>query len=295
MSVSVILYLILSLFCSTGTNAVKRTFSKEIMHTKSDNLWYSFLGNIVSIAVLIFFGGFKASPYTLFLAFLMGMDHLVTVLLFTKALRIGPLSISTLISKAIILIVSSLIGPMFFAEELTLTLVLGIVCILGSMVLITDFKSDKTMSVRWFVLIALNGIICGFQGLFQKLLVESPYAAEKPGFTFWSFVFAAAVNLVLLLLSMKTGKKESITYKLKGFALFSIVFSGVSASILYVVNLILVESLSTAVFFPINMCSTILLTTLVGVLIFKERMNRRQIIGFVFGIFALLLTVGVFG
>lgn len=290
------LLMVVSISLSIASSTMRKLFARDLLKTNSDNLAFTLGVQLLAMLIVAFTGNvFHAAPYTLLLAFLMGADQVVCSVTHVRALVSGPVSLTTLLLQGITLLISSLLGPLFFSEILSLPQLLGIILVLASMVLITDIKKDRSISLRWLALMLVSGTLGGMQGCFQKMLSRSDFAEQTSAFVFWTFAFSCAVTALLLLLNVKGGRREPVTFRLGSFALPAILVCAVASGGLNIINLFLVSRLPTAVFFPLNTCSIILLTALVGLLFFRERLSRRQICGFILGILALSLTAGVFG
>ncbi len=289
-------FLVLSVAMSLTNTTSRKFFARDHLKTNGDNLAFTLGTQFLSMLVLFFFGNpFRVSLYTLFLALMMGVDQVFSSVTYVKALTTGPVSLTSLFLQGMTLIISSLVGPLFFMEVLSIPQIVGMLLVLVAMVLITDLKQDKSISVNWLLLMLLNGVLGGLQGFFQKVLSKSPYADETTPFVFWTFCFSCIVTAVCLLFQSRNLKKEYITIRPKGFVLIAVILCALTSAGLNIVNLFLVAALPTAVFFPLVTCSILLLNAVIGIVFFKERLSKRQIAGFSLGIVALMLTAGVFG
>ena len=285
-----------TVFAAVMGNFCRNTFCKDTLKNQSDNLYFNLVGNILVLVVITVLGGWKAVAATTFLYGTgMGVFNLVSGLLYALALACGPMSLTTLIQLGISLVVSALLGPVFWHEPISAYQAVGIVLILVSMVLTSNTKVDKNVSVTWLVLTIFAGATNASLGLFQKLQQTSAHPEEQMGFLFWTFIFSTGINIVWLLFRTKAGKKEPVTFEMKGKALLFALLCGVSMAAQHIINLKMVGALPTAVFFPLCSGSRILFTALLGIFWFKEKLSKRQLIGFIIGFGALMLVAGVFG
>lgn len=285
-----------TVFAAVMGNFCKNTFCKGMLKNQSDNLCFNLVGNVFVLVVVTLLGGASAVALTTFCYGAgMGIFNLLAALLFALALSCGPMSLTTLIQLGISLVVSALLGPVFWHEPITAYQAVGILLLLIAIVLTSNTKVDKNISVKWLVLTILAGAFNATLGLFQKLQNMSPHPEEQMGFLFWCFIFSTGLNIIWLTLRTKTGKKETVTFQLKGKVLLFALLCGVSMAAQHIINLKMVGALPTAVFFPLCSGSRILCTALLGIFWFKEKLSRRQLIGFIIGFAALMLIAGVFG
>ena len=274
-------------------NAFKNSFAKNVLKNQSDNLVFNLAGSILTTLILAAAGGVtKVSGYTLLLSLGMGIFNLLSALLYALALANGPMSLTTLVQLGISLVLSALWGPVFWDEKVTLWQAAGITCILIAMVLVSNAKADKNISPKWLLLTVLAGMVNSMLGLFQKLLTTSEHNDEQMGFLFYAFVLCVIFNLIWLSF---TKKKEPVTFKLEGKLLVAALVCGVSMSLQHIINLKLVGALPTVIFFPICTGLRILLIALTGIILFKEKLSKRQVIGFIIGFAALFMVAGIFG
>lgn len=274
-------------------NSFKNIFSKKLLKNQSDNLVFNLIGNGLVMLILALAGGAaKVSGQTALYALGMGITSLLAGVLFSLCLTGGPMALTTLIQLGISLVFSALLGPVFWNEKITLLQVAGIVLILISMVLTSNAKIEKNITFKWLALTVICGIFNGTIGLFQKLQTASSRSEEQMGFLFFAFVVCTLSNCLWLTFSRK---KVPVTFALKGMGLVSALICGTTTALQHIINLKLVGVLPTVIFFPVCTGSRILLTALVGILLFKEKLSRRQLAGFIIGFGAMFLVTGILG
>ena len=274
-------------------NAAKNIYSKQYLKNQGDNLAFNLVGHALVILILALFGGAtKVSSHTLLLALGMGFFNLLSGLLFNLGLTSGPMALTTLINLGVSLVLSALYGPIFWHESVTVLQLVGIGLILLSMVLTSNAKKEKNITFKWLVLTVIAGVCNSFLGLFQKLFNSSGAEGEQMGFLFYAFVLCTAMNFIWFSFEKK---KAPVGFRLEGkTALYALACGGTMAA-QHIINLKLVGVLPTVVFFPICTGLRILLTALIGILFFKEKLSKRQLIGFIVGFSAMFLVAGVIG
>lgn len=126
----------------------------------------------------------------------------------------------------------------------------------------------------------------------QKLHQTSPHAAELNSFLIISFVISFLFSFLLALVFMKKEKLPLIEKSAKGGAdwliLVIAVVSGVCVAANHKLNLGLSGVIPTAVFFPVVNGGNLVLTTLSALVIFREKLTKRQWIGVVLGTASVL-------
>ena len=109
-----------TVFAAVMGNFCKNTFCKGMLKNQSDNLCFNLVGNVFVLVVVTLLGGASAVAQTTFCYGAgMGIFNLLAALLFALALSCGPMSLTTLIQLGISLVVSALLGPVFWHEPIT--------------------------------------------------------------------------------------------------------------------------------------------------------------------------------
>lgn len=281
--------------CILG-NSVKNRFAKNQLKNQSDNLLYNLAGNALSILILLCFGGISTThPVTILLAAVFGLANLLSGLTYTTSLKNGPMSLTALIVLGGSLIVSTVIGTAAFGESVSTLQIIGIVLILVSMVLSSDTKVETNITAAWIVIVLISAAFNGSLGVIQKIQTKSAFPNEKFPFLFWTFIFSTVFNLIWLVLSKNTGKKEPVTISLRGKLLIAALVVGATTAAQHIINLLLVARMPAAVFFPICSGARIILSALVDMVVFKEKLSKKQVVSFILGFFAVMMIAGVFG
>ena len=281
--------------CIIG-NCVKNRFAKQNLKNQSDNLIYNLAGNILCIFIMAAFGGLSATHgVTILIAALFGLMNLISGITYTLALKHGPMSLSSLIILGGSLIFSTVVGTTMFGESVSVIQIVGIALVLTSMVFISDTRVETNITTSWIAIVLIAALFNGTLGVVQKIQSQSAFPDEKLPFLFWTFIFCSLFNSIWLFLNTKTGKKEPVTIRLRGLLLIAALVVGTTTATQHIINLKLVAEMPAAVFFPICSGSRILLSALVDIVFFKEKLSKRQILSFLLGLMAIMMLAGVFG
>ena len=287
------LLLVVSICSGVLGESVKNHFAKGILQTRSDTAVFNLISSSVAAVIMALNGGaVRVSSFTFCLSLLFGLFIAGQLILSTELYRRGPMSLGALINLCGMLI-PTLAGSLLWHERVSAFQIIGIVLMLGAMALVMNPRIDRSITVSWTILAFSTFCLNGMLGLTQQVLNRSAFAGEKPGFLFYSFLTTIAISAVYLLLMRGAFKKEAVTFRVIGpVGLVACVF-GITSAAQHILNLLLVSVLPSAVFFPLCNGSRIILLGLVGALIFRETLSRRQRIGFLLGLFAAMLVAGV--
>lgn len=234
---------------------------------------------------------FNVSIFSFLLALAFGFAVAFTQLTQMKAMNKGPASLTTLIYSSGFLI------PIIFSyfawgDPISVFQIVGIVILLVSLALIVLEPSGAKINGAWILFALLATLGSGTNAILQKTHQNSAHSDEIKIFLVYSLFFSALFSLAVFLLyrPSKDGKKEKEAERKTGVLpyLFPI-FLGVSVGFLNFINLKLAGVLPAAIQFPVFNVGSLILTSAVSIIAFRERLSTRKIIGYVIGIGAILM------
>lgn len=292
-----IVLLIVTMASCLGVGIAKNSFSKNISSTQRGYQIFNMVSSVICALVILAYSGFKldGSIYSLIIGALFGIVTAIAAIFNLAAVSIGPLSYTTVIISSSTVITA--ISGLFFGEIPSIPQWIGIAFMMVCIVLATKKKEDdrnKKTSVKWLVLSFLAAIFTAGVGLLQKVHQESDHSDELSLMLFIAFIVSTLFSFVLYLMSLKkdppifaqkNGSKKKAAILL-GALLFVV---GIAIALNNIINLYLVGVMKSAVFFPIINGGHLILSTLAGLLLFKEKLTAKQWIGIVFGIAATFL------
>ena len=210
------------------------------------------------------------------------------------AFELGPVSISSLIYNSSF-IIATIFGCVYYQEKISFLHIIGILLILSSFAL--SIKSeDKQGGIRWFCMSLLGFCFGGSMGIWQKILrVEYP-SVKLDNFMQVSFLMMFAFSIVIVLISRLFVKRQSgigiitqpntKTIQWKTFG--CVVAIGAIMGLMNKINTFLVGVLPSIVVFPAINGGGIVATSLLSIIIFKEKTTIRQKLALVIGIVGIV-------
>ena len=230
------------------------------------------VGSIALFIVnLVSFKGY--SLYTLIVAIIYGIMLLCAQWFYTIALSVGKTAIcATLYSFGFL--IPTLSGAIFWQEKITPFGYLGIAIIIPVLIISGMGKrSSNNGSVKSYILPILIALICsGGLGIVQKIQQKSVYVGQTNSFILTAFIFCFIVSL-LFFLFLKKGDTKIQPKNLASCSVIGVFFA--SANVL---NTYLAGKLNSSVFFPVLNIGGILLSLILGLIIYKERLTKKDIL-----------------
>ena len=290
-------WLIFSIICSCTANTTKSAVSKAHLRNSTDVNFFTMIAQLVATLVLLALtDDFQISWLTAGMAILFGVITLLANLSAVQALHSGPMSLTTTLAYIGAMMIPALSGALFFNEDLPLSKILGVGCMLITIPLMVYQKKrrrENGISVRWIIFAVASMILSGLTGVMQKIHQSSSVKSELNSFILLAFAFATAGALIMFLIQKR---KQPLTVDLspKRAPFWLTIVYGVTVAFPNKINLWLSGVMESAVFFPLVNGGGIILALLAAVVLFRERPSKQQWIGLAFGVLAVFLLCGLF-
>ena len=235
----------------------------------------------------------RISSLSLVLSTFFGFSVALTQIMQSRAMGKGPSSIVTLIYSCGFLM-PIFYGLVFWEEKVSLYQWMGIALLTAALGLIVAKREKGGALLTWmpFAVVAMLG--SGANAIFQKTHQRSPSAEELPFFLVCSLFFAALfTGIASLTLREKKGSERSLEKKRRGMReIVTPLCLGLCVGALNFLNLSLSGKIPSVLHFPIYNVGSMLLTVILSALIYKDKLAKRQTVGFVLGMIAIWM-IGV--
>lgn len=286
------IYLILAILCSSAVNILMRLSEKH-----ARNSFVMFMANyaVCSLIALLFMQGRPFAPqegmkFAVLLGLLSGAFYLASLTLLRLNIRKSGVMLSSVFMKLGVL-VPTLMAILFFHEKPSVFQLIGFALAIAAIVLIylepkkgaektAEAPSSRGAAGAGAFLLLLLLIVSGLTESMANIYDELGAAAIKDHFLFCNFLTALALSGAVALI-----RRERITWKdiLFGAAI------GVPNYFCTRFLLLSLAELQAVLVYPIYNIGAIILISLAGFFLFKERPGTRKLIGLAIIILALAL------
>ena len=182
------------------------------------------------------------------------------------------------------LIIPALFGIIMYKEPVSPALIIGIVLLCISLALIKSKEEDKVqVTFKWIVCAFLSFLGNGFCSSVQQIQQKTFDGGYKSEFMIMSLAIVVVITLALSLIY----ERKHISVILKKGILTPIINGAANGGVnLFVMYLVLL--MPSSVLFPVVSEGGIVMTAVVSMTIYKERLSKKQIASMVLGIFAIV-------
>lgn len=298
---SIPITLILSMAASLGGAVAKKYYIDKEPSGLSGGLIYNAVNCLSAAAVLLCWDGVgEVSAFTAAFGVIFGALTALQGVTNVLAMEVGPMSYTSVIISFSTLI-SALSGVMLFGESLGWAQIVGIVLMLASFVLAArDDGADKRANAKWLFLCIIAFLATGGIGVMQKVYRSTEYGGELSAFLIIAFLSSTIFcTIFALALRRGTAVRESVrdgnNKKRVWLMLAVMAVGGICVAVNNKFNLYLSGVMDSAVFFPIVNGGGLVLSTLAAVILFKERLSKKQWAGIVLGIASVVFLCNPFG
>ena len=209
-------------------------------------------------------------------------------ILYTVALTTGPVSLTVLIINFSVLIPTAM-SFFVLGERLFLTQMIGIAFLLVSMLLsVNKSEGEQKASKKWLILTVACLLINGAGSCIQKFFYQTQTAKtvlnSDNTYLVFVYIFSSAFAFAVYLFCAHTGKKEKSTFWFSKNVLFYAVAVGVVIAIFQKLYMLGNKLIDGSFMFPTYYGLQSLGMSLIGIVLFKDKLTVKQKIGILFGV-----------
>ncbi len=263
-----------------------QNIAKKHYTTKAGSCGIYLFSAITSLFAMLFFLttadslGWNAEIMIYSSAF--AISFLISIIFVTLAISSGSLSLTSLITSYSLML-PTFYGIIFLKDAVSIFLPQGLCLLAVSLFFINKPNEAYRVTPKWLFYVFLASLGNGMCSVFQKMQQVKFDGAYKNEF------MITALMAVTLCLAVYSLFKES--HQLKSVLRYGWIPAGISGIMSGVVNLfvmILSERMSVSVMFPLISAGGIIVTFLISLFVYKEKISKEQLTGLITGILAII-------
>ena len=191
-------------------------------------------------------------------------------------------------------LIPMLLSNAFFGESIKLHQWGGFLLLFVAVIIMCSYSSSikEKFSLSAVILLVLTGIMCGITSFSQKLFVN--LCSEMPAsvFNLYTYIFAAVTLVIFYLIFSKTGEQENSGIRFYSIPIKMFIYILIMAVCLFgnsFFNTKAAYFLDSAKMYPFEQGASLVLSSLMSAIFFKEKLTIKAIIGIVTTFIALLI------
>ena len=211
------------------------------------------------------------------------LSYGAAILFLFLAIKHGSLALTTLV-MSYSLIIPALVGLVVYDEKASVSLFIGLALLCISLALINNKGEEKTIiNIKWIVYVLLaffgNGMCSTVQQMQQRKF-GGEYKSE--------FMIAALLMIVIMMVVLLMVFERKIFFKALRSGFVFPVISGAANGAVNLFVMLMLALVPASVMFPLISAGDIVVTSAISVLFYKEKLTKRQLVGILFGVAAIV-------
>lgn len=278
-----LIVLLCALACTKVT--LQGLFAKKNVKSMIDGVFFN--GLIFLFSMLTLTGSFSSLSVPILLwGFAFGIFTVLFQMFYIKAMACGNVSTTALIVN-LSMVFPILVSLFLFDEKLSVLRMLGIGLTVITLLLSVQKTKLLTDFWRWLFYSLGASVFTGAISVCQLLFGKSEWKAETSAFVCAGYIWACFISLILFLIMRTKGDRLSFSLRPSIFLIAGAV--GAVLAIFQFFNTIAASTLDATLLFPVYNGGTLILATISGVLIFKDKLSAKQKWSVGIGILAIVL------
>lgn len=294
------------------TKAFEKNYGKTVRASLSFSLLYSLFAGVIFFIIKLVSSGtvFNLNPFSLCMAFGLSLVNILSSTIGIKTLALGDIAVYSLFLMLGGMIVPFFAGIVFLKESVSACNLIGVAIMIIALCLPvffgkknknageaqTDGDTKKKTSVFFYVLCVFLFILNGLSSTLSKFNSVGEGAALGAEFTFYTYGIQFVISLAAFALTTALGKSDKTQNEEKQpCILFRPVAIGCGAAFgavngtAFLMSSVAAEHVVAVAQYPLITGATILFSSLLAFLFYREKPTALQLVQIVISLAATIL------
>ena len=294
------------------TKAFEKNYGKTVRASLSFSLLYSLFAGVIFFIIKLISSGtvFNLNPFSLCMAFGLSLVNILSSAIGIKTLALGDIAVYSLFLMLGGMIVPFFAGIVFLKESVSVCNLIGVAIMIIALCLPvffgkqnknageaqTDGDTRKKTSVFFYVLCVFLFILNGLSSTLSKFNSVREGAALGAEFTFYTYGIQFVISLAAFALTTASGKSDKTQNEEKQpVILFRPVAIGCGAAFgavngtAFLMSSVAAEHVVAVAQYPLITGATILFSSLLAFLFYREKPTALQLVQIVIALAATIL------
>ena len=294
------------------TKAFEKNYGKTVRASLSFSLLYSLFAGVIFFIIKLVSSGtvFNLNPFSLCMAFGLSLVNILSSAIGIKTLALGDIAVYSLFLMLGGMIVPFFAGIVFLKESVSVCNLIGVAIMIIALCLPvffgkqnknageaqTDGDTKKKTSVFFYLLCVFLFILNGLSSTLSKFNSVREGAALGAEFTFYTYGIQFVISLAAFALTTASGKSDKMQNEEKQpCILFRPVAIGCGAAFgavngtAFLMSSVAAEHVVAVAQYPLITGATILFSSLLAFLFYREKPTALQLVQIVISLAATIL------
>lgn len=294
------------------TKAFEKNYGKTVRASLSFSLLYSLFAGVIFFIIKLISSGtvFNLNPFSLYMAFGLSLVNILSSAIGIKTLALGDIAVYSLFLMLGGMIVPFFAGIVFLKESVSVCNLIGVAIMIIALCLPvffgkknknageaqTDGDTKKKTSVFFYVLCVFLFILNGLSSTLSKFNSVREGSALGAEFTFYTYGIQFVISLAAFALTTALGKSDKTQNEEKQpCILFRPVAIGCGAAFgavngtAFLMSSVAAEHVVAVAQYPLITGATILFSSLLAFLFYREKPTALQLVQIVISLAATIL------
>ena len=294
------------------TKAFEKNYGKTVRASLSFSLLYSLFAGVIFFIIKLVSSGtvFNLNPFSLCMAFGLSLVNILSSAIGIKTLALGDIAVYSLFLMLGGMVVPFFAGIVFLKESVSVCNLIGVAIMIIALCLPvffgkknknageaqTDGDTKKKTSVFFYVLCVFLFILNGLSSTLSKFNSVREGAALGAEFTFYTYGIQFVISLAAFALTTASGKSDKTQNEEKQPGiLFRPVAIGCGAAFgavngtAFLMSSVAAEHVVAVAQYPLITGATILFSSLLAFLFYREKPTALQLVQIVISLAATIL------
>lgn len=294
------------------TKAFEKNYGKTVRASLSFSLLYSLFAGVIFFIIKLVSSGtvFNLNPFSLCMAFGLSLVNILSSAIGIKTLALGDIAVYSLFLMLGGMIVPFFAGIVFLKESVSVCNLIGVAIMIIALCLPvffgkknknageaqTDGETKKKTSVFFYVLCVFLFILNGLSSTLSKFNSVREGAALGAEFTFYTYGIQFVISLAAFALTTASGKSDKTQNEEKQPGILvrpvaigcGAAFGAVNGTA-FLMSSVAAEHVVAVAQYPLITGATILFSSLLAFLFYREKPTALQLVQIVISLAATIL------
>ncbi|MBO5021254.1 MAG: EamA family transporter [Clostridia bacterium] len=270
---------------ATAKVTIQGFFAKTNVKTQADGIFFN--GLIFFFTALTVIKNAFPFKFPVFLfGAIFGILSVLFQLFYIKAMSHGNVSLTVMMVN-LAMIFPIVVSIIFYGEKLTLLRFLGLLLTIVALILCTGKADVQIDFKKWLLFSLLTNFINGAILVNQKIFGKTVWGTESKSFVAYGYIIATLVSV--LMYAFISQKGNGITFKIKPSVFLYALSLGVILGLFQVLNTKAIANIESTLLFPTYNGGSLIFSSISGVLILHDRLNKKQLFSIIVGTVAIIM------